>query len=317
MRRDRLMLRSCGHLDRGDLAGLVGVAGAGGVLAWICRQHPASLPAWAPWDFSWAEYSATVLALWWYGRGLARTRPPRRPALWRQAVCTAGVLAGYAVLQTRFDYLAQHMFFLGRIQHLTTHHLGPFLIALSWPGEMLRRGMPGPVRRLLDRPATARLGRTVQQPVVAAVLFAGLIVLWLVPAVQFRAMLDARLYAVMNWTMLADGVLFWVLVLDPRPKPPALLSFGARLLLVMSVQMPQIMLGALISLTGRDLYPFYDLCGRLYPGISAQLDQQIGGFIIYFPGGMMSALAALILVRRIWRGERASGGAALAPFVPQ
>ncbi|HEY6432063.1 MAG TPA: cytochrome c oxidase assembly protein, partial [Acetobacteraceae bacterium] len=219
----------------------------------------------------------------------------------------AGVMASYAVLQTRFDYLAQHMFFLSRIQHLTTHHLGPFLIALSWPGEVLRRGMPDPVRRMVDRPAMARLGRTVQQPVIAAVLFAGLIVLWLVPAVQFRVMLDARLYAVMNWTMLADGVLFWVLILDPRPKPPALMSFGGRLVLVMSVQMPQIMLGALISLAGRDLYPFYDLCGRLYPGISPQLDQEIGGFIIYFAGGMMSALAALILVWRVWREERAIG----------
>ncbi|HEY6434900.1 MAG TPA: cytochrome c oxidase assembly protein, partial [Acetobacteraceae bacterium] len=243
-------------LDRGDFAGLAGVVGVGGVLAWACGQHPGALPAWAPWEFSWVEYATAVLSLWWYGRGLARTHPTQRPSVWRQALFAAGVMASYAVLQTRFDYLAQHMFFLSRIQHLTTHHLGPFLIALSWPGEMLRRGMPEPVRRMVDRPAMARLGRTVQRPVIAAVLFAGLIVLWLVPAVQFRVMLDARLYAVMNWTMLADGVLFWVLILDPRARPPALMSFGGRLVLVMSVQMPQIMLGALISLAGRDLYPF-------------------------------------------------------------
>lgn len=292
-------------LDGGDLAGLAATVGAGGVLAWVCGQHPAALPAWAPWEFSRVEYAAAVLSLWWYGRGLARTRPAQRPPVWRQAVFAVGVMTSYAVLQTRFDYLAQHMFFLDRIRHLATHHLGPFLIALSWPGAILRCGVPGPVRRMLDRPAVTWLGRIVQQPVIAAVLFAGLIVLWLVPAVQFRAMLDARLYAVMNWTMLTDGVLFWVLILDPRPKPPALLSFGARLVLVMSVQMPQIMLGALISLAGRDLYPFYNLCGRLYPGISPQLDQEIGGFIIYFAGGMMSALAALILVWRIWREERA------------
>jgi putative membrane protein len=304
-------------LDSGDLAGLAAVAGTGGLLAWMCGQHPAVMPAWAPWEFSWVEYTATALSLWWYGRGLVRTGPAQRPTGWRQALFAAGVLVSYAALQTRFDYLAQHMFFLGRIQHLLTHHLGPFLIALSWPGGILRRGMPGPLRDLADRPIAARIGRAVQQPVIAAVLFAGLIVLWLVPVVQFRAMLDTRLYAVMNWTMLADGVLFWVLILDPRPKPPALLSFGARVVLVMSVQMPQVMLGALIGLSGRDLYPFYDLCGRLYPGISPQLDQQMGGFIIYFPGGMMSALAALILVGRIWRQERASVVSAVAPLVSQ
>ena len=43
----------------------------------------------------------------------------------------------------------------------------------------------------------------------AAVLFVGLIYLWLVPTVHFRAMIDPDLYAVMNWSMvIVDGILF-------------------------------------------------------------------------------------------------------------
>ncbi|HEX5328194.1 MAG TPA: cytochrome c oxidase assembly protein, partial [Acetobacteraceae bacterium] len=253
--------------------------------------------------FSWVEFLTAALTLWCYGRGLGRTAPGLRPSAWRQAAVLAGVLASYAVLQTRFDYMAQHMFALSRVQHMTTHHLGPFLIALGWPGDTLQRGLPAPLRRLSAHPALVRAISLLQQPAPAALLFAGLIVLWLIPAVHFRAMIDTRVYALMNWSMLGDGLLFWILILDPRGKPPALLSFGMRLLLVMAVQLPQIMLGAFISLTRQDLYPFYELCGRFYPSIPAQLDQQLGGFVIYVGGGMMSAAAALILFGRLWRAE--------------
>ena len=46
---------------------------------------------------------------------------------------------------------------LNRAQHVVMHHLGPFLIALAWPGETLMRGMPGPARAFIrSRPARTR-----------------------------------------------------------------------------------------------------------------------------------------------------------------
>ncbi|MDQ2804086.1 MAG: cytochrome c oxidase assembly protein [Pseudomonadota bacterium] len=276
---------------------------AGTILSWFCEQHPSLLPVWAPWDFSWLEFLVTALAVWWYGRGLLLTHPLARPSPWRRLVFLTGVLAIYAVLQTRFEYLTQHMFFLNRIQHLVMHHLGPFLIVIAWPGETLRRGMPDPVRRLIDRPALARIVAVLQQPVLAGTLFVGLIFFWLIPSVHFRAMIDARLYAIMNWTMVVDGLLFWCLVMDPRPCPPARLSLPGRLILVLAVQVPQIAGGAFISFVGRSLYSYYSLCGRIFPSMNAQMDQQIGGFIIWFLGGMMSALAALMIVHRLWTEE--------------
>ncbi len=104
------------------------------------------------------------------------------------------------MLLTHFEYIAQHMFFLNRVQHLVMHHLGPFLVALAWPGKPLLRGMPAPLRRLLQSRAVGRLMRVVQYPLVAGLLFVGLIYFWLIPAVHFRAMIDPTLYDVMNWT---------------------------------------------------------------------------------------------------------------------
>ena len=100
----------------------------------------------------------------------------------------------------------------------------------------------------------------------------------------------------MNWSMVLDGILFWCLVLDPRPSPPARVSFGARAALSLAVMFPQILLGAIIVFSSRDLYPYYDLCGRLFPSISALDDQQFGGLIIWIPPAMMSVAGMLVVI---------------------
>ncbi|MEO8714892.1 MAG: cytochrome c oxidase assembly protein [Acetobacteraceae bacterium] len=290
-------------LDGPECAALLGIAGVGVLLAWLCREYPARLPAIAPWEFSWSEYLAITLGAWWYGRGLARTDRADRPGWRRSALYFAGVGLIYTVLQTRFLYLAEHMFFLHRVQHLVLHHLGPFLIALAWPGEVLARGMPAWALHIArGRPMRAACA-SVQRPVPAAVLFVGFIFLWLYPPLHFRAMVDARLFGLMSWTMVVDGIFFFVLVLDPRVAPPSGLSFAGRIVLALSVQIPQIALGGLLLASTHDLYPWYDLCGRLFPAIDAAVDQQLGAFVILFPGGMMSAAAALIVLGRLWRAE--------------
>ncbi|MDE3116900.1 MAG: cytochrome c oxidase assembly protein, partial [Pseudomonadota bacterium] len=94
-----------------------------------------------PWEFSWPIYLASTLSLLWFFTGLRRLDEAERPGLLRMASFAAGVVAIYAVVQTHYDYLSQHMFFFHRFQHMVLHHLGPFLIALAWPGAALLAGM--------------------------------------------------------------------------------------------------------------------------------------------------------------------------------
>jgi putative membrane protein len=289
-----------------DLLFYGAIVAPGAILFWLSANHPALLPPWAPWSFSWSEYLASMLALGWFCRGLLRSSPATRPPAWRALAFVAGLAAIYAVLQTHFDYMAQHMFFLNRVQHVVMHHLGPFLIALGGAGPTIARGMPDPVRKLAEsRPAAATLA-VLQQPALAAFLFVGLFAFWLIPAIHFRAMLDPRLYAVMNWSMVLDGILFWSLVLDPRPAPPARIGFGARVALAIVVMFPQIALGAVIALSSHDLYPFYDLCGRLFPSITALADQHIGGIVSWIPPAMMSVIAVLLVLNALRIAEDAA-----------
>jgi putative membrane protein len=288
--------RNQGDIDRAAYAAIFVL---GGLLWWLSADHPALMPVWAPWDFSPPEYLATALVLLWFFRGLALTPAEERVPTRRRVMFLLGIAVIYAVLQTRFEYWSQHMFFLNRIQHVVMHHLGPFLIALGCAGGTIRRGMPEFLQRATVSRPVRILMRILQQPVVAAVVFVGSFYFWLIPDVHFRAMINAPLYAIMNWSMVLDGVLFWWLVLDPRPKPPARVGYGTRVALAFGVMFPQIILGAALAFSNRDLYPYYDLCGRIFPSISALNDQHIGGIVIWIPPAMMSALAVVLVVNAL------------------
>ncbi|MGA7777759.1 MAG: cytochrome c oxidase assembly protein [Paraburkholderia sp.] len=234
------------------------------------------------------------------GARKAKVSIARRVSFW------FGLVALYIALHTRLDYFFEHEFFMHRAQHLVLHHLGPFFIALSYPGAALRAGIPFTWRQRFVRPALqaapVRIALDVlMHPVVACGLFVGLIYFWLLSPIHFVAMLDWRLYRVMNWSMVIDGLMFWWLVLDTRPAPPARLSPGRRVLVVIAAIPPQILLGAFIFFTSHELYSVYSICGRAFTWLSPMRDQQIGGLLLWIPGSMMSVIGALIAMRHWMR----------------
>lgn len=279
------------------VAGFASVLAIGALISGVCARHPAALPVWAPWTFSWTEYLAAVCAIWCYVRGVLRLPAALRPPVRRRLLFLGGVTLIWLVLQTRFDYWAQHMFFIDRIRHIATHHLGPFLIALAMPGQALEMGLPAPAGRLAARLARSLPARALRQPVAAASIFAGLVVFWLIPPIEVHAMLDPLLYDVMNWSMVIDGSLFWCLVMDPRPAAQAGLSYVARGAAAFGVMFPMMAAGTVIGAARHDLYVNFSSCGRLLPWIAPLQDQQIGGLIIWVPAGAISALAVMLIAR--------------------
>jgi putative membrane protein len=248
-------------------------------------------------------------ALALYIRGLLRRRRAGVATRWPRALgFFLGVIGIYVVLQTHFDYMAAHMFFLHRFQHLVLHHLAPFVIMVSAPGAVLAAGVPERVRvrylrPIAHSPVVRWPYRVIQQPIVAGLFFVGLIYLWLIPSIHFYAMLNVPLYNTMNWSMAVDGLLFWYLMFC-SPKPAAGgLHYGWRILVLGAAIPPQIIVGAFIALSGHDLYPVYATCGRLWP-IAPTTDQVLGGLITWIPAAMMSVIGGIVLLRR-WIYEEA------------
>jgi putative membrane protein len=255
-----------------------------------------------PWEPSPSVVIAMLVTAILFVRGARKAKVSLR----RKLSFWFGLGALYVALHTRLDYFFEHEFFMHRAQHLVLHHLGPFFIALSYPGAALRAGLPFAWRQRFVRPAlqaapVRKLLDVLLHPVVAVGLFVGLIYFWLLSPVHFVAMLDSRLYRVMNWSMVLDGLMFWWLVLDSRPAPPARLSPGRRVLIVIAAIPPQIVLGAYIFFTPHELYPIYSICGRAFTWLSPMRDQQIGGLLLWIPGSMMSVIGALIALRHWMR----------------
>ncbi|HKJ71604.1 MAG TPA: cytochrome c oxidase assembly protein [Gammaproteobacteria bacterium] len=267
-----------------------------------------------PYQASPTLIALTAVAAVLFGRGQLAARRAGEPAgLWRGLSFWLGLAVTYAVLQTPIDYLAQHMFWVHRAQHLVLHHIGPILMVLAVPHEVMARGLPaGPrerwLRPLWHHPLVHGPYRVLQNPLVASVLFAGIIYLWLYPPIHFAAMLSVTYYNAMNWSVLFEGLLFWWLILDPRSPANGGLSYGVRMLMLWGVMPPQILIGAYIGLNGDILFDVYNICGRVWD-VSPLVDQQIGGLLTWIPASMMSALTALIVLR-MWLRESERGPAA-------
>src|SRR5690606_15017965 len=133
-----------------------------------------------PWEFSFTWAFACIAAIVLYLRGLRSLRAQGRPVGgWRSAAFLIGVVTIYAVTETQYDYLARFMFFAHRAQHFVLHDVAPFLIALAVPWPVLAAGVPPALRRsraeAAASPVLRSIYRMVQHPLVAPVLFVGIV----------------------------------------------------------------------------------------------------------------------------------------------
>jgi putative membrane protein len=210
----------------------------------------------------------------------------------------------YLSMHTLLDYYAERMFFIHRLQHLVLHHLGPLVIMAAYPGSVMRAGLPLSWRVRLHRFNQTLLGRALisimTNPIIVPTLFVFLVVIWLIPSVQFYSMLDWRLYRLMNWSVVITGFLYWNLILDRRPNPPAAMTPGGRVISPILTMAPQMVAGAVIAFTERDLYPLFDLCGRAI-AMSPQTDQMIGGLTMWIPAAMTEVIGLLVALRTLMR----------------
>ena len=139
----------------------------------------------------------------------------------RQVYFWSGMVLLYLSMHTRLDYYAERMFFIHRAQHLVLHHLGPLLVMAAFPGQVMRAGLPMAWRlRLRDFLRTGPGRATVAvltNKIFVPALFVFLVLVWLLPSVQFYSMLDWRLYRLMNWSVVISGFMYWNLILTGVP----------------------------------------------------------------------------------------------------
>ncbi len=265
----------------------------------------ASVLKWiVPWEFSWVFLLTFVACCVLYVRGAGSLRVSfaRRLSFW------IGMTMIYVSLHTYLDFFFEHEFFMHRIQQVLLHHLAPLLIIASYPGTVLRKGLPLRWRINLLRPVLRSwpwrvLSGVLLNPAVATVLFVALILIWLIPSMQTLAMLDWRIYRFMNWSMLVSGFSYWWLVLDHRPRPPGRMTPGIRVLSPGITMTPQILAGAIVTFSKTDLYPIFEICGRAFT-FNVLTAQLVGGVIMWVPAAIIESIGGLLAMRQWLRLSR-------------
>ena len=99
---------------------------------------------------------------------------------------------------------------------------------------------------------------------------------------------------------LVSAVIMWWPILGTLPELPRPSYLVQMLYLFVQPTVPAI-LGAMITFSDGVLYEWYAVAPRIW-GISAHSDQQVGGVLMWVPGGF-AFLFTLVVVFLIWAGE--------------
>ena len=233
------------------------------------------------WNFDPVLLATLLTVALAYGFGHARLRA--RPGAGREAVLFgAGWLVLAAALVSPLCALTVSLFSARVGQHMLVAMVAAPLLALGRPGprlEALLPAIPG-----------AMVMRRVGGQAASAILFGAALWLWHTPAAYSLTFRSDAAYWVMHVTLAGSAILLWhALAVRGPAEPLAAFASGFATTLHMSL------LGALLTFASRPLFAPHAATATPW-GLTALEDQQLGGLIMWIPGGTVLIVASLVLI---------------------
>src|SRR5688572_304096 len=251
---------------------------------------------------------AVAAAWWWWAvRRVNAAHPSNAVPVRRSVAFAAGLLALAVALLSGVDRYDTTLFSIHMVQHVLLTLVAAPLIALAAPITLvLRVASPETRRRWVLPILHARLVRILAFPVVAWLIFAG--VMWVS---HFSALFDAALedplvHDLEHALFLGAALLFWwpAVALDPAPWR---MPHPARALYVF-LQMPQNTFLAVVLLGAQAaLYPHYATLARTW-GPTPLADQQAAAGIMWLVGDAIFLVAVMAIVVGWMRAEARDSG---------
>jgi putative membrane protein len=193
---------------------------------------------------------------------------------------------------------AAHMF-----EHELIMLVAAPLLVLSEPLATMLWAFPGGGRRALGMAAHLAPVRASWQlltaPVAATLIQAAALWLWHAPVLFDMALADEGWHAAQHVSFLASALLFWTAMLGRR----AVAAVSAICLVATSIVSGA--LGALMAVAESPWYAGYERLGLAPFGLTPAEDQQLAGLLMWVPGGLVHAGAALLIMRRLLRTAHA------------
>ncbi|MFS0850898.1 cytochrome c oxidase assembly protein [Novosphingobium panipatense] len=173
------------------------------------------------------------------------------------------------------------------------------LLILAEPLAIMLWGLPVRYRHVFgawSRAAPVRRSwRFLVEPVTATLLQAAALWVWHAPALFDLALAHEGWHAAQHLSFLVSALLFWTAMLSRRTNP----ALAALCLVVTSIVSGA--LGALMAFATSPWYEGYERLGLAPFGMTPAEDQQLAGLLMWVPGGLVHAGAALLVVRQVLR----------------
>lgn len=301
------------------LAGLLAGLLAAGPALGHSGGHPIPEDPWLAWSADpWvvAPLAATAL-LYALGVGRLWTRASVGAGLrrWRVATFAVGWLAAALALVSAIDVLGEELFWMHMIQHEILILVAAPLLVLGAPQTAFVWAVPMRWRQALGgitrHGAWRRLWQSASNPLGAWLIHAALLWGWHAPSLMETSLADDGIHTLQHLSFFGSALLFWVAVLRGGHGG---WGKGAAAVAVFTTAVHSSALGALLTFSASVWYPSY-LDSAPEWGLTALEDQQLGGLIMWVPGGVVFLVAGLALVAQ-WLHEserRAQAGAESLP----
>ena len=207
-----------------------------------------------------------------------------------------GVLVLFIALVSPLDTLGdRYLLTAHMVQHLSLTLVAPPLLLLGTPRWLLRP--------LLIPRFALPIGRALTSPLVAFLLFNATFAIWHFPALYEPTLHNQPLHILEHVMFFATATLTWWPIFSPLDELPRLPE-PAQCLYLFLESLPPTILGAVITFAGSALYPTYAAAPRVW-GLSPLADQQLGGLIMWIPGGLVFfAVMSVVFISWLNRDER-------------
>lgn len=238
-----------------------------------------SLFAWHPHPDVWLFVGLLAVGYAWALRRASRP-DANAPAATRKQITLfyTGVLVLWLSADWPMHDIAERsLFSVHMVQHLLLTFVVPPLLLLGTPKWLLRK--------LLARPLVHKVARFFTKPLIAMILFNGVILVTHWPLIVDASIESTFIHGGVHYLLIGSAVAMWWCVIAPLPEMPSLSDPAKMLYLFLQSVLPTVPASFLTFATA-PIYHSYEGLNHL-GGLSTVDDQQIAGLIMKIGGGLL------------------------------
>lgn len=280
--------------------------------------HPGVVPAelWQSWSLEAGVVLPMIAGMLLYARGLRRlwlrAGEGHGVRTWEAWCFAAGMLVLVGALVSPLHALGGALFSAHMTQHVLLMGVAAPLLVMGAPLIAFTWALPRHGRRTVSRVLNSQplhaTWYSLTRPFVASLLHGAAIWVWHAPALYAASVTSETVHAAQHASFMLSALLFWWAMRERA-------RHGVAVLYVFATAVHSTLLGALLAFAHDVFYTPYIATAPAW-GLTPLEDQQIGGLIMWVPGGLIYLAAAMVLfaswLRHSQRGVTGAVGAAAA-----